>query len=87
MTIKVFVDWDEREIINETEYKEKIRQETEKTMADKETFYDWLEDNYMAQTIWEMTEAERAEVQGLWEQWCKDYAEVESDFEMIMVEI
>ena len=35
MTIKVFIDWDEREIISEIEYKEKIRQETEKIMADK----------------------------------------------------
>ena len=87
MTIKVFVDWDEHEVINEAEYKEKIRQETEEMMVDKEEFYDWLSNNYMPQTIWEMTEAERAEVQELWEQACKDNAEIESDFEMIMVEI
>lgn len=87
MTIKVFVDWDEHEIISEAEYNEKIRQETEKIMTDKEEFYQWLENNYMPQTIWEMTEAGRIEVQGLWEQVCKDNAEIEFNFESSEIEI
>ena len=87
MTIKVFVDWDTHEIISEAEYNEKIRKEAEKMVADKEEFYQWLEDNYMAQTIWEMTEAGRIEIQGFWERECKGIAEVESDFEATEIEI
>ena len=87
MTVKVFIDWDAHEVISEAEHKEKIRQETEKMMANEEYFHEWLEDNYTPQAIWELTEAGRIEVQGLWERECKDTAEIESDFELMEVEI
>jgi hypothetical protein len=87
MKVKIFVDWDEQEVISEAEYKERIRQESEKRMADKEYFHEWLGDNYTPQAIWELTEAGRIEVQGLWERECKDTVEVESDFVMTEIEI
>lgn len=87
MKIKVFVDWVEHEVISEAEYKEKIRQESEKMMANEEYFYDWLGDNYTPQAIWALTEAGRIEVRGFWERECKEIAELESDFEMVTVEI
>jgi hypothetical protein len=87
MTVKIFVNWYDEEIISEAEYKERIRQESEKIMADKEHFYAWLEDNYTPQVIWEMTDAGRIEIQGLWESYCKDTAEDDSNFVMAEVEI
>ena len=87
MTIKVFVDWDAREVISEVEYKEKIRQEAEERIANEEHFHEWLEDNYTPQAIWELTEAGRIEVQKLWRCECEDNAEIDSDFELMAIEI
>lgn len=89
MKIKVYVDWDQQTVISEAEYKEKIQRETERliTTTKKEYFYDWLEDNYTVQAVWEMTEEVRAAVQELWRRECETTAEIETTFEMVELEI
>lgn len=87
MKIKVFVDWHKQEIINETEYKERNRQEVEKRTADVDAFYNWLNRNYNARIIWEMTEAQRDEIPEFWKCRCEDTAKRETTFEMVEIEV
>ena len=87
MTVKVYVDWYGNEIINESEHKERIRQESERRMADENAFHEWLEENYTPQAIWTLTEAGRIELLGHWEQICKENAEEDSDFELREIDI
>ena len=87
MTVKVYVDWYNQEILTAEEYQKKIREETICMLEEKDTFNDWLSENYTPQAIWHLTEAGRAEVLTQWEEYCRSYAEDEMNHEETHIEI
>ena len=81
MTIRVYVDWDTHEILSADEHNEKQRARVVEMMADEDIFNEWLEEHYMPQAIWHMTEAGRAEVLTQWEQHCIETIEEDDEYE------
>ena len=87
MMVKVFVDWDAHEILTAEEYEKKLQEETISLLEEEDEFNEWLEERYLPQVIWNMTEAGRAEVRSLWEDWCRDSAESTLDYEENYIEV
>ena len=87
MTVKVYVDWYAQEILTADEYEKKLNIETNCLLDEEDAFNEWLSENYTSQAIWHLTEAGRAEVRSLWEDWCRDSAESKLDYEETFIEI
>ena len=87
MMVKVYVDWDAHEILTAEEYEKKLQEETLSVLDDNDEFHDWLEEHYLPQFIWNLTEAGRAEVLSRWEDSCRDYAETQLDYEETCIEV
>ena len=87
MMVKVYVDWDAHEILTAEEYEKKLNIETSCLLDEEDAFNQWLEENYMPQFIWHLTEAGRAEVLTQWEEYCRSYAKDEMDYEEDFIEV
>lgn len=87
MMVKVFVDWDAHEILTEEEHNEKQRVRVVEMMADEDIFNEWLEEHYMPQAIWHMTEAGRAEVLTQWERVCIETIDDDDEYEENCIEV
>lgn len=67
---KVYVNWQDREILTPDEYAE-MKQNKARNMFDNEDeFKDWLNTDYTASEIFEMTAEERLEIQKRWDDFC-----------------
>lgn len=87
MMVKVYVDWDAHEILTANEHAEKQRVRVVEMMADEDIFNEWLEERYLPQAIWHMTEAGRTEVLTQWEQCCIETIEEDDEYEEDFIEI
>ena len=63
MKVKVYVNWYNREVINEKEFEKKVEETTQDYKEDKCFFDEWLNDHYSANEVWNLNEEERKEVQ------------------------
>lgn len=63
MKVKVYVNWFDREVINEKEFEKKVEETTQDYKEDKCFFDEWLNDHYSANEVWNLNEEERKEVQ------------------------
>ena len=79
MKVKIYVNWERAEIINEKEFKEKIAEAINTYKTDTFYFNDWLTDNYASSEIWEMSEKERAKLLEEYAEVCQEWAEEEID--------
>ena len=79
--IVVYVHWDNEEIISEAEYEAKLEEETKIAAADTYQFSQWLHENYTADDIWDMNEAEKEEVKADWLKHCRNDMEYELGYE------
>ena len=77
MKVKVYVNWDERKIISEKEYEEKVEKSAKEYAESYADFADWLNDHYHADDVWEMSESTRKEVKQEYCEACQTWAEDE----------
>lgn len=89
MKVKIYVKWRHEEIINEKEFKEKVAQAVNNFKTDETYFIEWLNDNYNAFNVWEMSAEERAKILEEYAEVCQDWAEEEvaDDWEEIEIEV
>ena len=96
MKIKVYVDWKNKEILNEKEYNEfhdrEVNAIADRYFEDKYEFNEFLSDNdYDYADIFNMTDEEKEEVKAKWKAQCKDNAEEifgdEYDYDEIELEV
>lgn len=52
MKVKVYVNWYDREVINEKVFNEKVEEVTADYKEDKCFFDEWLDEHYSANEIW-----------------------------------
>ena len=83
--VKVYVNWQEREILTEDEFNEMKQNEARNLFEDEDEFKDWLNCVYSASEIFEMTAEERIEVQKRWDEYCVD--EIQDNLDYIWNEI
>ncbi len=70
----LYVNWRKKEIITDEEFKQRIEDEIENYFDDYD-FNKWLNNNYSATEIWNMSTEESDEVDNEFEDWCKEEAE------------
>jgi uncharacterized protein YeeX (DUF496 family) len=79
--VKVYVNWNKREVLTEDEYKELREQKTRNLFDDEDEFKDWLNSDYSASEIFEMTAEERLEIQKRWDDYCINEIQDNLDYE------
>ena len=73
--IKIYVNHTYEEVLTEEEYKTKVAVELAEIRDDKMAFAEWLDDNFDAIEIWNMTPEERAEIEADWAEYSKEHVE------------
>jgi hypothetical protein len=87
MTIKVFVDWWNEEILTEEEYNKRAREMAEDFRTSDYNFSEFLEEHYSHRELWDANEKERAKIMEHWVDKCLDEAYDELGFENIELEV
>ena len=78
--VKVYVNWRDRNILTEDEFKE-MKQNTARSLFENEDeFKDWLNCDYSASEIFEMTAEERLEIQKRWDEYCVNETQDNLDY-------
>ena len=62
MKVKIYVNWFDREVINEKEFEEKVEKITKVYKEDEDFFDVWLNEHYSADEVWKLDEEKRKEV-------------------------
>lgn len=78
--VKVYVNWNERDILTEDEFNEMKQNKARNMFEDEDEFKDWLNTDYSASEIFEMTAEERIEVQKRWDEYCMSETQDNLDY-------
>lgn len=83
MTVKFYVNWFDREIINEKEYEERVIETQKEYLEDDHYFAEWLEETYRPSEVWEFDKAKKEAVRIEFSKRCRRDAEkdVQSDWD------
>ena len=76
MKIKVYVDFENEEVLTEEDYKVILKDKAKTYKDDTDAFEDWLNDNYNAFDIFNKNGVELDEVVNHWERVCNSDVEV-----------
>ena len=87
MTIKIFVDWKNEEIITREEYDKRAKKIAEDLRTSDSSFFEFLEENYSHRELWEADEEQRAKIMEYWSDICLKDAYCELDFDEAMLEV
>ena len=75
MKIKIYVDYENQEVLTEEGYKEVLKERAKSYKANNENFEDWLNDRYSAFKIFNMKSHDLETVMERWEGVCEADAE------------
>lgn len=87
MKIKIYVDYENKEVLTEEQYKEALTEKAKAYKADDGAFRDWLNDNYEAFKIFNMKSHELEKVMERWEGVCEADAEDDMSIELAEYEL
>lgn len=87
MKIKIYVDYENQEVLTEEQYKEALKEKAKYYKDDTDAFRDWLNDNYEAFEIFNKNGVELDEVVSRWEGVCEADAEEDIDRELVEYEL
>lgn len=87
MTIKIFVDWQNEEIVTKEEYDEWARKMAEELRINDSNFYKFLEKNYSHSELWEADEEQRAKIMEHWTDKCLEDVYYELSFDEVTLEV
>ena len=76
------------EVISAEQYEEKINARAKEFYEDEEEFYEWLEDNYTAGEVWDMTEeTKKAVKEDSFKDACLEWAldDISSEYESFSI--
>lgn len=74
MTVTCYINWNDEEVINETQFKELLAEKTKEYIEDAEAFGEWLDDRYSSLEIWDLTETGRKQISEEWAKRAEEYA-------------
>ena len=87
MTIKVFVDWLNKEILTKEEYNKLAREMAEEHRTDDYSFSEFLENHYTHRELFEANEKERATIMECWVDRCLEDAYDELGYQEVELEV
>lgn len=76
------------EVISAEQYEEKVAARAKEFYEDEEEFYEWLEDNYTASEVWDMTDSTKKILKEVdYKDRCLEWAydDVGSDYEEFVI--
>lgn len=87
MKIKIYVDYENQEVLTEEDYEEALIEREKSYEDDEEGFEDWLNDRYTAHEIFRMKPHELDRVLERWGEVCKTDAEEDINRELVEYEL
>jgi hypothetical protein len=89
MKIKMYVDWQNEDILTESEYEAKIKTDALEMSEEDDAFEEFAEERYYYKELFELNEDERERVKEEFLEWCRsrtranydhDYTEIKKEF-------
>ena len=77
MKVKVYVNYDYREVMSEKEYEKRVNRFLDDYFNDNDSFAEWLEESYNPYEVWGFDEAKREAVREEYGKQCRVWAENE----------
>lgn len=87
MKIKIYVDYENQEVLTEEQHKKALSERAKSYSANNENFEDWLNDRYSAFEIFKMKSHELDKIVERWEGVCEADAEEDMGRELTEYEI
>lgn len=87
MKVKVYVNWDDGEILNEADYDKMIDEAAAEMVKDDNDFFYWIYNNFDISEIWNATDADRVTIRNDWRECCKERARRDFDYDEREIEI
>ena len=87
MKIKIYVDYENAEVLTEERYKEALAERAKTYKANDENFEDWLNDRYTSYEIFKMKSHDLDKVVERWEGVCEADAEEDMSRELTEYEL
>ncbi len=87
MTVKVFVDWWNKEILTEEEHNKRAREMAEDFRTSDYNFSEFLEEHYSHRELFEANEKERATIMECWVDKCLEDAYDELGYDEVELEV
>lgn len=75
MMVKVYINWEEEEVLSEKEYDAKVAEKAKEIAEDMDELSEFLDDCYTTGSVYRFTPEERAEVDKRFAKHCKELAE------------
>ena len=87
MTIKIFVNWYDQEVLTEAEHNERAKEMAEDFRTSNYNFSEFLEEHYTHRELFEANEEERATIMECWVDKCLDDAYDELGYDEVELEV
>ena len=86
MKVKFYVDWDNQEILSETEYAARVKEAAKDIEEEEDAFADYLDDHYAPVEIFDLNEEEKTKVRKEFGEWCEGRAEADLSYRIDEIE-
>lgn len=81
----IYVNWNEQEIVVADEYYSMLKDKAEEIASDEWAFEGWLNENYAACEIWDLTDEQKEEIHAKWVSHCESEADDDLGYERVEV--
>lgn len=75
MKIKLYVDWDNHQVLNQDQYEERLSGAADELFADDNCLAEWLDENFTLLDIFQAGEAKKEEIRMDFRDYCQENAE------------
>lgn len=75
MKIKLYVDWDNHQVLNQDQYEERLSEAADELFADDNCLAEWLDENFTLLDIFQAGEAKKEEIRADFIDYCQENAE------------
>ena len=75
MKIKLYVDWDNHQVLNQGQYEERLSEAADELFADDNCLAEWLDENFTLLDIFQAGEAKKEEIRADFRDYCQKNAE------------
>ena len=84
-TLVLYVNWNEQEILRADEYYTILKDKAQEIASDEWAFEGWLNENYSACEVWDMTDEQMEEVRAKWVSHCESEADDDLGYERVEI--
>lgn len=79
MKITFYVDWDNRKVLNQDQYEERLSEAADELFADSYCLAEWLEENFTMIDVFQAGEAKKEEIREDFRDYCQENADTVLD--------